>query len=249
MIASSRSLDRAISAALASPSASSMSTSSPMRWSMPELGLELGEQDVDPPDVARRPGLGHDEHVERVAGAGDDLDDVAVAPRRVEAVDAHGAHGPAPVELGERGDRDRRARLPWPPARRRPRGRGRRGRRRSRPPSRTCARCWPAWPAPIVGPGVRAPLPPVVGDGPGGSDDAVCPQRGEAVGVESEQLAVDRVVVGAERPAEVLDAPRRLAQHGDGRLHASSGRGRDRRSRRTCPGPGGARRPSSCSAS
>ena len=74
-----------------------MSTSRPMRFVQAELRLELGEQHVDPPHVAGRAGLGHDEHVERVAGAGDDLDDVAVAPRRVDAVDAHGADGAAPV--------------------------------------------------------------------------------------------------------------------------------------------------------
>ena len=41
----------------------------------------------------------------------------------------------------------------------------------------------------------------------------------EAGGVEAEQLAVDGVVVGAERPAEVLDAPGRLAELGHRRLH------------------------------
>ncbi len=125
-----------------------------------ELGLELGEQHVDPPHVAGRAGLRHDEHVERLAGAGDDLDDVAVAPRRVEAVDPHGPHRAAPVEARSARRRRSPGPTPWPAARRRPRGRGTRGRRRSRPPSRTCARCWPAWPAPIVGLGVRARLPP-----------------------------------------------------------------------------------------
>ena len=98
MIASSRWLAVAISAVLARPSASSISTSSPIAAVETELRLELGEQDVDPPDVAGRAGLGHDEHVEGVARAGDHLDDVAVAPRRVEAVDAHGADRPTPVE-------------------------------------------------------------------------------------------------------------------------------------------------------
>ncbi len=67
-----------------------------------ELRLQLGEQDVDPPHVAGRARLGHDEHVEGVASAGDDLDDVAVAPLRLQAVDSHGPQRPAPVELGER---------------------------------------------------------------------------------------------------------------------------------------------------
>ena len=68
-----------------------------MRSRQPELGLELGEQHVDPPHVAGGAGLRDDEHVERVPRAGDDLDDVAVAPRRVEAVDPHGPHRAAPV--------------------------------------------------------------------------------------------------------------------------------------------------------
>ena len=64
MIASSRSLALAISAAFDSPSASSISTSSPIRLVSPSSGLELGEEHVDPPDVAGRSGFGHDEHVE-----------------------------------------------------------------------------------------------------------------------------------------------------------------------------------------
>jgi hypothetical protein len=69
-----------------------------------ELRLQLGQEDVDPPDVAGRVHLGHDQHVQGVAGARDHVDDVAVAPRRVESVDADGAHGPAPVQPRERGD-------------------------------------------------------------------------------------------------------------------------------------------------
>src|SRR5829696_4855846 len=69
----------------------------------PQLRLQLGEQHVDPPDVAGRARLGHDQHVERLAGAGDHLDDVAVAPRRLQAVDPHGPHRAPPVLPGERG--------------------------------------------------------------------------------------------------------------------------------------------------
>ena len=131
MMASSRGLALAISAALDSPSASSISTSRPMRFGEPELGLELGEQHVVPPDVAGGAGLGDDDDVEGLAGAGDDLDDVAVAPGGVEPVDPDGPHGVAPVLPGEGGHRDRPGADLGRRARRRPRGRGTRGRRRS----------------------------------------------------------------------------------------------------------------------
>ena len=141
-----------------------------------ELGLELGQQDVDPPHVAGRAHLGHDEHVEGITGAGDDLDDVAVAPRRVEAVDADGPHRPAPVQAGQGADRDGPRRL----LDQRRAGvleveEDEVGARR-RPPSRTCARCWPAWPARNVGLGVRGTVASLVG-----SDDARPPAGRRAV--------------------------------------------------------------------
>ena len=140
-----------------------------------ELGLELRQQHVDPPHVAGRAHLRHDQHVERVACPGHDLDDVAVAPRRVDPVDADGPHRRAPVLTGQRTHRDG------------PRSLLRRGGAgvleveedevgtRRRPPSRTCARCWPGWPARHVGLAVRAccSCPSSMdSDGPG------VPQRG-----------------------------------------------------------------------
>ena len=69
-----------------------------------QLRLELGQQHVDPPHVAGPTHLGHYQHVDTVARARHHLNDVAVTPRRLNAVDAHGAHGASPVEAGERAD-------------------------------------------------------------------------------------------------------------------------------------------------
>ena len=68
----------------------------------PERLLELGQQRVDPPDIARLAHLGHDDHVERLAGDGDDLDDVAVGPAGVDAVHPDRAGGAPPVEIAQR---------------------------------------------------------------------------------------------------------------------------------------------------
>ena len=104
----------------------------------PERLLQLGEQHVDPPDVPRPADLGHDDHVERLAGDGDDLDDVAVGPVRVDAVHPDRAGGASPVEVAQRPGRLAARLLPARRARRRPPGRGTPGRRRRRRPWRTC---------------------------------------------------------------------------------------------------------------
>ena len=142
-------------------------------------------------------------------------------------------------------DRDAPGRLLGRPARRRPPGRGRRGRRRSGRPSRTSSRCWPAWPARSVGPGVLARLPPWSR----GQMTPGRPEGGEAVGVDVEQVTEDCVVVGAQVTAEVLDrvpASRTGPPPGPARSWA---RGPDRRSARTSPGPRRCSSASSCSAS
>ena len=55
------------------------------------------------PTTRREPSrLGDDENVERLPRARDDFDDVAVAPWRVQPVDANGAHRPAPIQPGQR---------------------------------------------------------------------------------------------------------------------------------------------------
>ncbi len=160
MIASSRSLARAISAALREPFGLLDQDLEPDARGEPQLGLELGEEYVHPPDVTRRAGLGHDEHVHRLPGPRDHLDDVAVAPRRLDPVHPDGPDGPAPVAARQRGDSDGPGRLLDH------RGAGvlevqeheigvRSGR-----PSRTSARCWPVSPAPIVAPSAVALLPP-----------------------------------------------------------------------------------------
>ncbi len=107
MSASSRSLARPISTALASPSASSISTSRPMRFWRPSLASNW----------VRRTSTHQTSRAERAFGTmrtssasrapGDDLDDVVVAPDGVQAVDPNGPDGPAPVLVGERGHRDR----------------------------------------------------------------------------------------------------------------------------------------------
>src|SRR5919106_1025909 len=51
------------------------------------------------------------------------------------------------------------------------------------------------------------------------SDDARGPQGGDAVRVDAEQAAEDGVVVGPERTPEVLDPARRVGQDRDRRLH------------------------------
>jgi hypothetical protein len=68
----------------------------------PERLLELGQQRVDPPDIARLADLRHDNHVERLAGGGDDLDDVPVGPAGVDAVHPDRADRAAPVEIAQR---------------------------------------------------------------------------------------------------------------------------------------------------
>ena len=234
MIASSRSLARAISTALARPSASSMSTSRAMRLAQAELGLELGEQHVDPPDVAGRAGLRDDEHVERVAGAGDDLDDVAVAPRRVEAVDPHRPHGAAPVELGQ-GGRPR-----WPGADSLADGRA----GVLEVEEHEVGACLRRLLAHLLAAGRRGQLR---SGGAGTVRDMGAPfpvQMMPAARSAARRSAsrpsrspIHGVVVGAEGPAEVVDAPRRLAQPRDRRLHRSSGRGRGRRRHEGAAGP------------
>jgi hypothetical protein len=59
----------------------------------------LAEQRVDEPHVARRFDLGDDDDVDRPAGAGDDVDEIVVAPHGVEAVDPDGADLRSPVEV------------------------------------------------------------------------------------------------------------------------------------------------------
>ena len=71
----------------------------------PELRLQLAQQDIEPPDIAGTAGLRDDENVERLAGTGDDLDHVVVAPDRVEPVDPHRTGGRAPVLRREGGHR------------------------------------------------------------------------------------------------------------------------------------------------
>ena len=70
----------------------------------PKLRLELRQQRVEEPDVARRLRLRHDDDVELVARALDHFDHVVVRPVRVGAVDAHGADLLAPVEIAQRID-------------------------------------------------------------------------------------------------------------------------------------------------
>ena len=111
MSASSRWLAWAISSGVGQPFGFLDQDLQADRPGQAELRLELAEQHVDPPHVAGGPHLGHDQHVERVPCARDDLDDVAVAPGRVDAVDPHGPHGPSPVQPGERPDRDGPGRL------------------------------------------------------------------------------------------------------------------------------------------
>ena len=245
MIASSRSLARAISAAFEQALGLLDEHLEADPLVQAELRLELGEQHVEPPDVAGRAGLGHDDDVERLAGPGDDLDDVAVAPRRVEAVDPHGPHGPTPVLTGQGADRDGPRRLL---DQRRTgvleveehevgarAGRllahalaaGRRGQLGSSGPrfSHRCLR---------------------------GRGDQITPAARRAArrsGAEAEQIAVDRVVVGAERRAEVLDPARGLGQQRHRGPAPAPARGRDRRPAGRCPGPRRCSSARSCSAS
>ena len=71
----------------------------PDRLPEAELRLELREQRVEEPHVARRLDLGEDEEVQVRAGSFHHGDDVVVRPARVGAVDPHGAELPAPREL------------------------------------------------------------------------------------------------------------------------------------------------------
>src|SRR4029079_1080761 len=71
----------------------------------PQLALELREQGVEEPDVARRLHLGHDDEVETIAGALDNGDGVGVGPRRLRSVDADRAGLLAEVERAQRLDR------------------------------------------------------------------------------------------------------------------------------------------------
>ena len=105
MSASRRGQQPAISSTRASASVSSMRISSPIRPAIePELGLQLVEQRVDEPDVARRFDLGDDDDVDGRAGPADDLDEIVVAPHGVDAVDPDGACLGAPVELVQGAD-------------------------------------------------------------------------------------------------------------------------------------------------
>ena len=72
-----------------------------------ELGFELGQEHIDPPHVAGPSHFRHDQHIDCVACPGHDLNDVAMAPGRVEAVHADGPDRPAPVLSRQRSDRDR----------------------------------------------------------------------------------------------------------------------------------------------
>ena len=150
MMASRRSLARAMPEALVRPSASSMRTSRPMRFDIPSFVSNCVSSTSNPPDVTRRARFGHDDHVERFASAGDHLDDVAVAPGRLDAVDAHGTYGPAPVEVRQCFYGCRAAPSPWRPVRMHLPDPRRRDRRPNAPTSRTCARCWQEWRAPSV---------------------------------------------------------------------------------------------------
>ena len=77
-----------------------------------ELLLELREQSVEEPDVARGLHLRHDDEIDAIAGALDHGEGVFVRPRRLRTVDAHGACLLAEVELAQRADGEvARARL------------------------------------------------------------------------------------------------------------------------------------------
>ena len=159
MIASSRSLARAISAALARPSASSISTSSPMRLVRPSL-------------VSSWVSSTSTHHTSRAVRALGTMSTSSAsrAPVTTSMMSPWHQGVSSPLTRTARTVRPQSCpvsaatamarRPPWRAARRRPRGRGTRGRRRTPRPSRTCSRCWPAWPAPIVGRGVRARSPP-----------------------------------------------------------------------------------------
>jgi hypothetical protein len=67
-------------------------------------GLDLGEQCRDDVHVARPAHLGNDDRVDGVAGLLDHVHDVAIAPVRVEPVDAHRQRAPRPVLLPQRVD-------------------------------------------------------------------------------------------------------------------------------------------------
>src|SRR6202012_293933 len=68
-------------------------------------GLQLGEQHGDPPNIAGPKRFGDDDGVQVVSCAGDDYDDVVVAPLGVQAVDPDRPNRATPVQFGETRDR------------------------------------------------------------------------------------------------------------------------------------------------
>ena len=87
-----------ISSTLATPRAVSRIAWTRSGRSRPGLGLELGEQAVDVVDVLGPLDLGDHDHVELVAGLGDQRGEVVETPRRVEAVDPGPQLGVAEVD-------------------------------------------------------------------------------------------------------------------------------------------------------
>ena len=120
----------------------------------PSLTLELGQQDVDPPDVPGCRTLGTIS-TSTPPCPGDYLNDVAVAPGRLEAVHPDGPDGPAQSSSRSAPTAVRRAGSLTTGAQASSRS-GRPGRRPRSAPSRTCARYWPVWPTRNVGLSVRA---------------------------------------------------------------------------------------------
>ena len=94
----------AISRTLAKPRAVSMMTSRPTRFVRPLAASIGGDQRVDGVEVGGGADLGDHEEVDALAGLLEDVDDVAVPERGVEAVDADGEGLGAPVDLVDRLD-------------------------------------------------------------------------------------------------------------------------------------------------
>ena len=86
------------------PSANSIRTSIPSRRSRPLAVSIWVRQHVDSVDVGGDAHLGHHDQVELVAGLLDDIDDIAVHERGIEAVDPDRQGPPAPVQVVERLD-------------------------------------------------------------------------------------------------------------------------------------------------
>ena len=105
-MASSRGLDRAISAALREALGflnQHLESDAP---GQSQLRLQLGQEHIDPPDVTGRSSLGDNDHVERFPGSRHDFNDVAVTPRRVETVDPDRSDSVAPIAAGQGPDGD-----------------------------------------------------------------------------------------------------------------------------------------------